>query len=261
MSGYVHGSTDAREIERLDRQAAFVAPWSLVGFAPAEGARILDLGCGTGAMAAEIARRFPGRAIVGLDASKAQLAVARARHPIAEYVEGDARAIPFADGSFDHVHVSWLFEHVADLAKVVREIRRVLRPSGTVQQIEVDNETLSISPPAPRVTDLMRALDAAQIAAGGDPTVGRRLEPLYRAEGFAILEATAVELVGDDRDPEFFRAFAEEFAEIFESVDEALGAGARDAIDGAAADLRALPSRPGASMRYRPMRLRAAKRP
>jgi cyclopropane fatty-acyl-phospholipid synthase-like methyltransferase len=77
-SSYVHGSTDAREVERLVVQARFVAGFALESFDAPAGARVLDLGTGVGAMAAELARRYPGITLTGVDLSEAQLAAARA---------------------------------------------------------------------------------------------------------------------------------------------------------------------------------------
>lgn len=259
VTEYVHGRTDPREVERLDRQAAFVAPWSLEGFDAAPGHRVLDLGCGTGAMAAELARRFPGIDLVGLDRSSSQLAVARVRHPIARYVEGDAAAMPFEDGAFDRVHASWLLEHVEDPVAVLREVRRVLSPGGIVQIVEVDNETFGTDPELPVAVEVLRALDRAQLAAGGDPYVGRKLSAHFAAAGFDDVEVRPAPLLGDAHDPARFRAFAEEFAEIFESADEALGPSMQARIAEAAAAIRALPDRPGASMRYRASIARAVR--
>jgi methylase of polypeptide subunit release factors len=64
---YVHGSTDQREVARLVRQAEFVATFSLVDFDAPPGARVLDLGTGVGAMARQLALRFPGIELVGID--------------------------------------------------------------------------------------------------------------------------------------------------------------------------------------------------
>jgi ubiquinone/menaquinone biosynthesis C-methylase UbiE len=147
---YIHGSTDAREIARLETQARFVAPWSRAQFDALPGMRVLDLGTGIGAMARELAERFPGIELLGLDRSEAQLAVARARHPVATYVHGDATAMPFEDRSFDRVHASWLLEHVPEPVLVLREVHRVLRPGGIAHFVEVDNATLRTDPPLAR---------------------------------------------------------------------------------------------------------------
>ena len=67
---------------------------------PQPGERILDLGCGTGRLAAEIAAR--GAAVVGLDRDSAMLEVARAQFPGIEFVQGDGEALAVA-GPFDAV--------------------------------------------------------------------------------------------------------------------------------------------------------------
>jgi SAM-dependent methyltransferase len=103
-SSYVHGSTDDHEVERLVVLARFVAGFALERFDAPAGARVLDLGTGVGAMAAELARRYPGIALTGVDISEAQLAVAQAKNPVAAYVHADASKHPFPDASFDRVH-------------------------------------------------------------------------------------------------------------------------------------------------------------
>jgi ubiquinone/menaquinone biosynthesis C-methylase UbiE len=255
---YIHGSTDPREIARLEAQAAFVAPWSLVHFDAAPDMEVLDLGTGIGAMAAQLAARYPNARITGLDRSEAQLAVARARHPIATYVQGDATATPFPDASFDRVHASWLLEHVPDPAAVLREVRRVLRPGGVAYFVEVDNGTLRIEPRIAVVTEVMDALNRAQLAAGGDPFVGKKLRALFAQASFIDVRVMPLPLIGDETDPVFFRALAEEFAGIFESLDESLPRELQARLHEAAARLRALPHAGGA-MYYAPVMARAVR--
>jgi len=257
MSDYIHGSTDSIEIARLEKQAKFCAPWFLPSFDAAPGMKVLDLGTGIGAMATELRARFPGILLTGLDRSAAQLAVARARHPVADYVRGDAAHLPFEDASFDRVHASWLLEHVPDPAAVVREARRVLKPGGLACFVEVDNATLQSEPALSSVREIMARLDAAQIAAGGDPYVGRKLSTLFTNAGFSNVEVASHTMRGSATDPAFFRAFVEEFAEIFESVDEALGPSMHEMIALAVQELRALLLRNDTSLSYAPVIVRA----
>jgi len=252
---YIHGSTDDVEVARLIRQAAFVASFTLDELDAAPGARVLDLGTGVGAMAAEIARRRLGIQLTAVDSSPSQLARAEALHPVASYVLADATALPFADGSFDRVHASWLLEHVGDPLKVLAEVRRVLAPGGMAQIIEVDNVTLRIAPPLPELVATFELLNAAQVAAGGDPWIGGKLERLAREAGFARIECRSIALVGDDDHPDVRAEMNEEFAGICESLDETLSSAQLVSARDAARQLRTRGA--GTRIEYRPVLLRA----
>ncbi len=111
------------------RDPAHLAPYeaALAAVEPAP-ARALDLGTGTGQGAFAIARRFPAAEIVGVDLADGMLAEARRKTPteLAERVRfenGDASALPFADGSFD------LVAH-ANMIPFFDEVARVLAPGG-----------------------------------------------------------------------------------------------------------------------------------
>jgi SAM-dependent methyltransferase len=88
------------------------------------GARILELGAGTGRQALEISRR--GFEVEAIEIGSSNYAEVRL-FPIVDY---DGRNIPFPDNSFDVVFSSNVLEHVPDLAKMHAEILRVLRPGG-----------------------------------------------------------------------------------------------------------------------------------
>lgn len=258
MSDYIHGGTDAREVDRLEKQARFVAPLVLPGFTANPFDRVLDLATGVGAMAGALLERFPGIQLFGVDLRASQLASARRNHPGVLYAQADGCALPFRDGAFDRVHCSWLLEHVRDPVSILREVRRVLRPGGTCQFVEVDNATFGTTPPLPEVLSLMDALNHAQRAAGGDPFIGRRLEALFREAGFTALDTVAPTASSADAStPAFFHAFLEEFAEILESLDEALEPAVAARLQEAAQKLRALEHTAGAQIRYRGTIVRA----
>lgn len=90
--------------------------------------RVLDLCCGTGVVAAAMAAR--GAVVTGLDFSAAMLEQARLRHPGLRFDEGDAEALPFADGSFDAVVSNFGIHHVPRPGAALAEVKRVLRPGG-----------------------------------------------------------------------------------------------------------------------------------
>lgn len=88
---------------------------------------VLDLACGAGAMVERLEK--PGRTVIGLDRSWPEVAEAtrRGRGPV---VQGHASYLPFADGSFDAVVSSLGISLVADRARFLSEVARVLRPGG-----------------------------------------------------------------------------------------------------------------------------------
>jgi SAM-dependent methyltransferase len=93
---------------------------------PGEDKRILDLGCGTGAVLSELARR--GRAL-GLDTSPLALSYCHKRG-LDRLVLGDAADIPLASGTLDAVVALDILEHVDDDAAAFAECARALRPGG-----------------------------------------------------------------------------------------------------------------------------------
>jgi SAM-dependent methyltransferase len=91
------------------------------------GLKILDVGCGTGAVAVDFSKHGT---VTATDRSPAALALARSRG-VDNAVAADATELPFADGTFDLVTAFDIIEHVEDDRAMVAEIARVLRPGGT----------------------------------------------------------------------------------------------------------------------------------
>jgi ubiquinone/menaquinone biosynthesis C-methylase UbiE len=97
----------------------------------ASGQRVLDLGCGAGDLAADLARA--GARVTAADVAQAALDRVASRHPeLALRLIAIDAPLPFEDGSFDAVWSSDVIEHVADTARWLSEVRRVLAPGGRV---------------------------------------------------------------------------------------------------------------------------------
>lgn len=94
------------------------------------GARVLDAGCGTGALAREVIRIEPTAQLTMLDLSPAMLA--RAADVPGEHVVGSVLELPFADDTFDIVISGWVIETVPDAMAAVREYLRVINTAGRV---------------------------------------------------------------------------------------------------------------------------------
>lgn len=123
--------------------------------APRRGERILDLGAGTASSSASLAAS--GADVVAADFSPGMLAEGRRRHghlPNLSFVEADATALPFADGEFDAVTMSYSLRNVHDPKKALAELFRVTRPGGRL----VVNEFST--PPQPFFRRLYRFYNA-----------------------------------------------------------------------------------------------------
>jgi ubiquinone/menaquinone biosynthesis C-methylase UbiE len=107
-------------------------PWALQG-AQLSG-DVLEIGSGSGAMAAELVRRFPNVCLTATDYDESMVEAARERlHEFGERVEvqrADATLLPFPDASFDAVVSFIMLHHVIDWEKALAEAVRVLRPNG-----------------------------------------------------------------------------------------------------------------------------------
>jgi ubiquinone/menaquinone biosynthesis C-methylase UbiE len=103
----------------------------LLGLRPGE--RVLDVACGTGAVARLAADRVGSRGrVVGLDVDADMLAVARvvAAHPVTEWHEASATAMPLPDAAFDVVTCQQGLQFMTDRPQALGEMRRVLVPGG-----------------------------------------------------------------------------------------------------------------------------------
>lgn len=92
------------------------------------GERVLDLGAGTGTSSLPFAAA--GASVVPCDFSLGMLREGKKRHPELPLTAGDATRLPFADGAFDAVTISFALRNVHDVDAALREMRRVVRPGG-----------------------------------------------------------------------------------------------------------------------------------
>jgi demethylmenaquinone methyltransferase/2-methoxy-6-polyprenyl-1,4-benzoquinol methylase len=99
------------------------------------GDRVLDSCCGTGDLA--IACLRAGGRVTGLDFSERMLERARRKSDQIDWVEGDALALPFANGSFDAATVGFGVRNLEDLPNGLGELRRVLRPGARLGILEI----------------------------------------------------------------------------------------------------------------------------
>jgi SAM-dependent methyltransferase len=189
-TAYVLGH-DPNELERLDQQAAAIAPATRLllraaGIEP--GMRVLDLGTGPGHVALMLAEMVGSSgAVVGVDQAAAALAVARRRAE--EHGRGNVRFVQADaatwrdDEPFDAVVERLLLFHAADPVAIVRHHAAGLRPDGLVACIDFDLGGARTFPAGPLVTRVAGWLEAGFRHGGADPTVGARLALILKAAG------------------------------------------------------------------------------
>jgi demethylmenaquinone methyltransferase/2-methoxy-6-polyprenyl-1,4-benzoquinol methylase len=106
------------------------------------GARVLDVACGTGDLAIELATRVgPEGEVIGSDFSEEMLVHARRKAPGIRFEWGNALDLSYEDASFDAATVGFGARNFSDLEQGLREMTRVVRPGGRVVVLEITTPT------------------------------------------------------------------------------------------------------------------------
>ena len=122
------------------REGPDVREAALEAIAEARPRRVLEVGCGTGIVAARLAAGL-GAEVTGIDTSERMVELTRARGVDARVA--DVQELPFADGTFDVVAALWMLYHVPDLERGLGEIARVLRPGGRLVAVTLSDRQLA----------------------------------------------------------------------------------------------------------------------
>jgi ubiquinone/menaquinone biosynthesis C-methylase UbiE len=190
--------TAAEVFERLFLPA-MAGPWA-VRVADAarlvSGDRVLDVACGTGAVAAEAAGRVrPDGSVVGVDPSADMLAVARRKLPEADLRDGRAEALPFDDEAFDALTCQFGLMFFDDRDEALRQMRRVLRPGGRLAVAVWDSldRTPGYAALAELVEQRLGAEAGAPIRAAFTLGDVERLRSMLQEAGFVSVEARSVD--------------------------------------------------------------------
>lgn len=173
------------------------------------GERVLDVGCGTGIVARQAAAAVGGTgAVTGVDIAADMVAVAGSQPPPVgapiEWREGDATALPFADGSFDVVLCQMSLMFIEDQGAALREVRRVLTGDGrvvvstpgSIQPTFALMEQAIVDHISPALAGFVRMVFSIH-----DPAV---LDALLRDAGFAAVDASVYTVTFDLPSPAEF---------------------------------------------------------
>ncbi len=207
---YVLGTNEA-EMQRLGFQhrlwsAQAQALWQRAGLRP--GVKLLDIGCGPGFAAMEMAQLVTHTgSIVGVDESRAYVEFAnqqaRARAlPQARFFRGDVTSIDgvlatqgVGPGSFDMAYARWVLCFVPDPEAVVRAAVKMLRPGGRLcVQDYFGYDSMRAAPMSDAFKAVIDAIDHSWRQRGGDPDIMGRLPGIAVSQGLRIEHLTRVEV-------------------------------------------------------------------
>lgn len=191
-------------LRRLNRQASIATELefqylSRAGLRP--GSRIMDLGCGSGAVTAAIVDRFQPRRTVAADVNDLSFKLASQRlqslpdtsvHQINIY---DAQ-LPHL-GEFDFIYSRLLFQHLSEPMLGLMNARKCLAPGGRICICDIDDDWLKVVPEVDALTSFLARVGQSQSDRGGDRSVGSRLSGYLRTAGYTDIRSEVMLLSTD----------------------------------------------------------------
>ncbi|HEY7631977.1 MAG TPA: methyltransferase domain-containing protein [Thermoleophilaceae bacterium] len=159
------------------------------------GERVIDIGCGPGYLASEMAEAVGQDGFVlGVDPSPSMLAIAERRDRVrgaarVKLEEGSATGLPSPDDSFDVAVSTQVYEYVPDMEAALAEVRRILKPRGRLAILDTDWDSIVWrSSDDERMTRVLRAWDEHL----AHPHLPRDLPKMLTGAGFTLRRSEVV---------------------------------------------------------------------
>jgi len=195
QESYSLNNPEAQQTYTSTRRAQDWVPFLIHHLKP--GTSLLDCGCGVGSITLDLAKIVAPGQVVGVDMDKRQLEVARANAQQLEltnikFEQGDVYELQYDPGSFDVALAHTLLQHLSDPLRAIKEMRRVIKPSGLVAISDDDIDTVTISPPDARLLQMISIWKKLVLFNGGSPFYSRNLRGLMLEAGFKRTEGIAL---------------------------------------------------------------------
>lgn len=222
---YVHGY-HPRENLRLQDQASTLVELLHSDTIYPTGSRVLEAGCGVGAQTVTLAANSPDALFTSIDVSDASVAQATKAVNAAGLTnvtlrQADIFNLPFPPGSFDHLFVCFVLEHLPQPVAALQALKTVLKPDGTITVIEGDHGSAYFHPDSEAARRAIRCQVDLQAKAGGNALIGRELYPLLQKSGFADVLVSPRMVYVDSSKPSLVDGFTKKtFTAMIEGVRE-----------------------------------------
>ena len=182
---------DPREAKRLDAKVdpdQFIRDF-LHPVLQSDHQKIVDVGCGAGAIISTLAKKFPEKECCGVDISGARIAEAKRKTDSLENVtfyESSIYEIPIETDSVDIVYTRFLLEYLKEPVKAIAELGRIIKPGGRVVLQDLDGQLLFQYPY--EVPEIKKVFDVLRETTGFDPYIGRKLYHYSRKAGLSFID-------------------------------------------------------------------------
>ncbi len=190
MSQYIHGYSE-RERLRLVEQSGILEKVLHEDTIYKPYASVLEAGCGVGAQTVILAKRNPDCFITSVDISdesveQAKKSIEAGKIHNVSFVVADIMNLPFPENNFDHIFVCFVLEHLSEPLEVLINLKRLLKPGGSITVIEGNHDACIWHPHTEASAKTWRAMIEAQKLLGHDPNIGLRLYPLLSHAGYKV---------------------------------------------------------------------------
>ncbi len=196
---------------RAEAEASYLLPYLRPGF------RLLDVGCGLGAISLGLARAVSPGEMHGLDMEPSQIDMARSNAQMygvdnATFHVGDAIDLPFEDGSFDVVSFQNVIMHIPDTRKVLAEAKRVLKPGGIIGCREMITQSSFTYPDFGIIRKGWDMFEDLLAADDGHPQMGKELKGHLVKAGYSNIKVTlSSNLFSTPADIDFIYGFVQKW--------------------------------------------------
>lgn len=208
---------NAEELERLKLQATIAIntekeAWKEAGLRP--GMTVLDLACGPGFTACELAK-FVGEEgyVAGVDINEELIAVAH-QAKASEGVEnlalssGNVYELTLPENSFDFVYARFVFQHLENPELALSNVWKVLKPGGVLCILDIDDNWTSFSPESKAFVKFIRKAGAGQKRKGGNRLIGSQLFGLLSKAGYSNVSTKIHPITSEDIGVKYFLGVA-----------------------------------------------------